>query len=584
MGVPTAVKAIPTSSSPNPATWLTRKDQGSSWSEIRDSGSYHGLVAEGVQPSAVDLTRYLSVLRHRWATIMLVTLATVVVTVVASNAQTPVYRASAEILLHSDSPDAVFGSGNGGVSNRVGAVETEIRVLGSDPVREAARAKLGFASDVSAERVGESEVMRVSASSTDRHRAAAIANAYASSYVEFRRTQAVSELFAAGREIEQKVGALDRQIEELTQRATTASPAERATVDLTVRPQLDNLHDQRGELRKRRDELSVEAALREGDAEVVRSAVVPSSPTSPQPLRNGLAALAVGLAVGVALAFYRDRIDDTLRTRSDLDDASGDLPVLGTIPTVPKWRIEDGRPDIEGIREGHAVSGEAYRSLRTAVQLIGVDRPLRVIEITSPMPSEGKTVTAVNLGMMMALGGHSVVLVDADLRNPAVHNIFAVPLGPGLTTVLSGEVTLADAIRPVSDETPMSLLTAGSPAPNAAELVGSKRMAKLLFELQEVFDVVLIDAAPVLPVTDSTLLAVWADTVLLVTRAGRTSRRHLVEALERLKQAETPVAGTVLTQGGAEAAYGYGYPYMGNGAASRRPWRLPSTRRRTVRR
>ncbi|MGI9121232.1 MAG: polysaccharide biosynthesis tyrosine autokinase [Acidimicrobiales bacterium] len=507
-----------------------------------------------------DLRHYLHVVVSRRILVAVVALGMMAAALVASLLQTAVYEASAEILLQPRASGSIFGSGGGG--SEPATVETEVRVISSDPVRSRVSGELGSAPPISASRVDETEVMSVQAHSTDAGEAARIANVYAEAYIDVRREQAVSEVVGAGEAIQQKIDAIQPQIEALDAQISVAPAAERADVEARVRPRYTSLVTQQGSLQQTLNQLQVDVGLKTGGAQLVRAADTPRAPVKPKPARNALAALASGLVVGVALALLRDHLDDSIKTREDLGRLGGGLLVLGVIPVIRDLlKAGDPRPRPLPQSAGgfNSPAVEAYRSLRTSVQLLGVDRPLRTIQVTSPMAGDGKTSTVVNLATVLAAAGERVVMVDCDLRRPRLHEIFEVANTVGFTSLFLSEVTLAEATCPVPGEERLFLLPSGRIPANPSEVLASKRTSALLFELQQEFDIVLVDSAPILPVTDATVLTAWVEATLIVTRAGVTTRKQVSDALALLRQVDASVAGMVLNQAAEEASYGYGY-------------------------
>jgi capsular exopolysaccharide synthesis family protein len=202
-----------------------------------------------------------------------------------------------------------------------------------------------------------------------------------------------------------------------------------------------------------------------------------------------------------------------------------------------------------------APAAEAFRLLRTSVKFLGIERQVRVVQVTSPSPGEGKTMVAANLAVAFAQSGDRVVLVGGDLRRPRMEEMLDVPLTPGLTAVLIGDVTLPQAIQTAAGVPNLSVLPAGYPPPNPSELLSGERARRLIDVLGQTYDVVVIDCPPVLPVTDSLVLARMADTTLLVTSANRTSKRSLTRAVELLRQVDAPLSGTVLNSASADDTF-----------------------------
>lgn len=290
----------------------------------------------------------------------------------------------------------------------------------------------------------------------------------------------------------------------------------------------------------------------------VQSATVPIEPVAPKlALSVGLGA-AVGLGAGVGIAVLREVLDRRIRTIDDVDDAV-DAPVLGGIAFDPD---AVSRPLIV-VSAPQDPRAEAFRSLRTNVRFLFPQNETGVFVVTSAGPSEGKSTTAANLAIALSESGYRVALVDADLRKPRVAGLFGVEGGIGLSEVLIGRVDVHDVIQRWGRGTLFLLPTGGMP-PNPAEMLGSHAMEILIDDLKAAFDVVIIDAPPVLPVTDAAVVSRLATGVLLVARAESTTTDHLAAAAERITAVESTVLGTIVTmlpiRGADKTAYGtYAY-------------------------
>lgn len=545
---------------------------------------YHGFVAQHPDEEQQTLGQYVDVLRRRRWVVVLVAVGVMMSALLVSAMQDTTYRAAAEVLLQSRR-QVIFAQGGSAAGGQMTTVETEIRVIRSDPIRAAVRERLGSTPRVTATRVGETEVMRIQAVAPTARQAAEFANVFAEAYVDFRKDQAVADLLSASDGIQDKLTALQAELDGIDRRLSQAPTSERSSLEATLRPRFNNLVEQQSVLAQRQDELQVEAALNTGDATLLRRASVPSGPSKPKPVRNALAGALVGILLGVGVAFLREQLDDSVTSRDDLRRALPSLPVLGTIPAVERWK-PDGRGAV--LSPSDAASGpaaEAFRALRTSVRFLGVERPLRTIQLTSPTAGDGKTTIAVNLAAVLAASGERVVLVDADLRRPSVHRLFGLQSGIGFTSVFLEEASLDETLSraPGFD---FYVLAAGAIPPNPSELLSSKRTAELLFELQERFDVVLVDSPPVLPVTDATVLSAWVEATLLVARAGVTTSTQLRQSVDLLRQVDAPVKGSILNQVQVEMTYGYRSEYVnpkGSGpeAVTRKPNRIrnraPST-------
>ncbi len=507
----------------------------------RAIGGYHRRVP-GEQESTheLELRDYLRVLRRRKGVIAVSTLLVLGVALAFSLLQTPVYAGKAEMLLQPRMTDSIFDPQTGQTAfDRERAVRTELRVIESEPVREAVRQKLGAAPDVSASPQGETDVVQVRAESTDARRAAEVANAYANAYIDFRRKQAVDDLLNAAEQIQAKVSDLQGQIDAL--------PAG---------PQKDAYISQQSLFKQKLDQVQVDATLKTGGAQLVTPASVPASPFKPKPVRTGVLATGVGLFFGVAVAFLVDYLDDSIKNKEEVERIAPGLPVIGLIPADLTWTAED-QPKVVSADEPNSPAAEAYRTLRTSLQFLAMESPIRTLEVTSAGPKEGKTTTLANLAVALARAGQRVIVVCCDLRRPRVHEFFGLDNAIGLTSVLLGKVPLSAAIQPVPNQARLSVLASGPLPPNPSELLSSRRTVDVLTSLQSEADIVLIDAPPVLPVTDALVLSGRVDATLVICVAGATTRKELSRTMELLNQVDAPVVGTVLNGVTAESGYGY---------------------------
>lgn len=285
---------------------------------------------------------------------------------------------------------------------------------------------------------------------------------------------------------------------------------------------------------------------------------VPAVPSSPDTLRNVALGLLAGLLVGVALAIVRAWMD---RTVTDPEEAAqlASAPVIGVIlrdETISKTHtIEES---------GSARVAEDYRQLRTNLQFLNVDDPPQVIMVSSALPSEGKTTAVINLGLALADAGRSVTIVEADLRRPKVTRYLGMVGGTGLTNILTGSADVEDVLQRYGDGD-LRVIAAGPTPPNPGELLSSSQMFSLLEQLREKNEFVLVDAPPLLPVADSTGLAVYMDGVLLSVRYGSTRKEQLEQAAARLQGVGAKTLGVILNivppKVEEAVAYGYGYGY-----------------------
>jgi succinoglycan biosynthesis transport protein ExoP len=341
-------------------------------------------------------------------------------------------------------------------------------------------------------------------------------------------------------------------------------------------------------LQTRLKEAEIQLAVEPTDVRVIDSSVRPDRPVAPSPLLNLMLGGVLGvLAAGVAV-FLRESLNTRIRSEADVSQATHGLPILGTIPRIrpsatatngngngkKHGRITAVRPEdvlesrLVMRRDPRSPVAEAYRSLRTNLTFASSDRAPRVVVLTSAMPGDGKSTSASNLALTLALQGNRVLLVDADLRRGVLHQIFGTPQEPGLTHVVHLGTPIEEAIRtlPVGDggET-LDFLPSGVFPPNPAEMLGSPAMHALMDKLRERYDMVVLDCPPVNAVTDAAVLGTQADVALLVARAGVTDRRALHHALAQLRHLGVRVGGVVLNDAptGTVGYHAYGYGYGG---------------------
>ncbi|MGQ0464240.1 MAG: polysaccharide biosynthesis tyrosine autokinase [Sporichthyaceae bacterium] len=291
-------------------------------------------------------------------------------------------------------------------------------------------------------------------------------------------------------------------------------------------------------------------------ARLVEAPLVPTVPVSPKTTTNLALGLFLGLLAGIAGAVVRHTLDRSVKEPEQLAEIAG-APLLGV--TVWDGNVKS-RPLIVHASP-RAPLAEAYRQLRTNLTYVDLDNQTKVVCVTSALPHEGKTTTACNLAIAMAQAGNRVLLVEADLRRPSAAANLGVENAVGLTTVLTGRVSLDVAIQPWGDGL-LDFLGCGEIPPNPSELLASAQMATLLDELKARYDVIILDTAPVLPVADTPALAPLCDGVLLVARNGWVRTDEVAAAAAGIRRVSAPLLGVVLSmapRSKKDGGYGYGY-------------------------
>lgn len=314
-------------------------------------------------------------------------------------------------------------------------------------------------------------------------------------------------------------------------------------------------------------ELETSADGVEPDSRVVveQRASIPVQPVVPKPSRNILLGFVVGLVMGIGFALLRDLLDNTVKDRGTVEE----ITAAGVVGSIPLDKERRKQAAITFDRDSSPIA-EAFRKLRTNLQFVSVDSPPRVIVFTSSMPSEGKSTAAINTALALAEADHNVVLVDGDLRRPVLNKYLDLVGTVGFSTVLSGGATLDEALQKTRF-TGLTVLTSGAIPPNPSELLGSLSARKLLGELRSQFDFVIVDATPLLAVTDAAILAAGADGVLLMVRFGQTRRDQLTHAAGMLKDVGAPLLGAILAFVPARGSLSYSYNYYAQDGMERGP-------------
>lgn len=500
-------------------------------------------------PSASDLRQYLATLwRRKWYVVAV--LAVVVGTAAFySYRQTPIYSSTAEVLVRPVKLNPTEPSTAGGFVN----MNTEQRVAGSAEVTSLAAKNLGgtIPAGIRVDTVEGTETLDFTSTSDDPAAAQKTAQAFARAYLDFRRDEVLSDLKAASDPIEARIKQIDRQLDLVQRQLLEGHQSQSEKTALQI--QFNSLLSQRGSLQQRLNDLILPENINVGD--VLQDAQFPSGPSSPNHQRTLSFALFVGLALGIGLAFLRDRLDQRIRGREDLERRVG-VPVLAMIPRVRTWRRG---PDARVVTMSHPGSAlaEAHRTLRTSLLRAASRDGVKKLMLTSARAEEGKTFTTANLGVALAQAGLRVVLVAADLRRPRLQHYFYNPNGAGLADVLLGEKSPLDALAWAGIDN-LWVLHSGSPRGNPDMFFDSKTLHDVLAELEGVADFVLIDSAPILGVSDAIALAPIADAVLLVADASRGAGTAIEEAVRQLEQTGANLIGAVLTNCDHSA-----YPYYG---------------------
>ena len=498
----------------------------------------------------LDLRRYVAVLRRWWWLIIGCALLAAASAYVVSTQLTPVYSASVTLLVHQASTTST--SDYAAILTSERQARTYAEMLTEQPVLEAVVAQSGFdmdwqqlADNVDVELVQDTQLIRLNVEDTDNARAAQAANAIADTFIaqnkalqQARYAESLSSVREQMDELSVLIEETQAAIDSLGVPETTQQEAELSRLETILAGYRTSYIG----LLQSYEQMRLTAAQTADNVSVFRQAEVPDldQPIRPRKTMNTALAGVVGGMLAMGVAFLVEYLDDTVKTPEDISRALG-LDTLGVIGKLAK-----GTEELVAVARPLSPVSEAFRVLRTNIRFSSVDKPIRTLLVTSAGPTEGKSTTAANLAAVMAQAGLKVIVVDADLRRPRLHQMFGIHPRGGLTGSLL-EGTMDGRLQPSQIEG-LAVLPAGDRPPNPSELLGSRRLRELLGLLTQHVDVVVIDSPPVLPVTDAAVLAQNVDGVLLVVDAGETRRGIAQHAVESLRQVGANVIGVVLNR------------------------------------
>jgi capsular exopolysaccharide synthesis family protein len=497
-----------------------------------------------------DLEHVLAVLRRRAGLIAICFIVIAAAAFGYSELQQKQYSASASLLFRNPGfAEDLFGtSQTSGSTDPTREAATNEKLVGLKIVADKASKYLP---ELSAEEVsamvsisseGEADVVSVTATSPEPAQAQHVANTLAKQFIVFRSQTDRAKLIEAKRLAEEEFNRLS----------------------------LEQQKGARGQaLSRGAEKLGILASLQTGNAELVQPAELPTSTSSPKPLRNTILGAIVGLLVGIGLAFFFERLNRTLRDPEEAQEAF-DLPVLATVPESKAILASNKQGAVAHLP---FMENESFRMLRASLQYFNVDREIRTVLITSYGAGVGKSTIAWNLARV-ASSSSKVILVETDLRNSSIGQQHGLAMGPGLTQVLTHQVDLDAAIqaRGVSGQSngaggsmpSLDVIVAGGHPPNPAELIESAALQELIGQLKERYEFIVIDTAPVGVVADAFPLMREVDGVIAVARMSHTTRDHAAHLSEQLRRMDAPLLGFVANGVKVKRGrYGYGY-YAGN--------------------
>lgn len=530
---------------------------------------------------SLELRDYLGILRRRKWFIILPTTVIVVAALTASLLTTPIYEAAADVVLQSNKRSTVIGDVALPAEDPTRELQTQIQVMTSRPVAEETAKRLNLnvppeaiQGRVTAQVLGQTSIIKVKARDASATLARDLANGVAATYIDLRRKASLDNFAAQANDLQKKVDettAVLQQLDNDLSDAINKARGEKST-DAGTGALVTNLTNRREQAAAQQsfwktalDKLQIQSGLQTTSAEIVSPAALPTSPVEPKLSRKVIFALTIGILLGAGVAFLVEYLDDSLRSKQDAEQAFG-AAILGMVPRAQSW---GDRHDavLLSVKDPASTTAEAYRSIRTNLQFALLDSGSKIVLVTSPSASEGKSTTAANIAVVLAQSGKSVIIVDCDLRRPRVHKFFQLRNTEGITTAILAERPLVDLLqRPRIAGAPPSLmaLTSGPIPPNPADLLGSARVGELIETLGTLADYVVIDSPPIVPLSDAAVLAPKTDGVVVVAKAGQSSRRASAQAAEKLNAVGSSILGVVLnevTPNFGEPGYYYDYYY-----------------------
>jgi polysaccharide biosynthesis transport protein len=493
----------------------------------------------------IDLREYIAILRARKWTIILTAAVVVIAALAFSLQQTPLYTAEARLLV-----EPVPTQEQESLPLEVN-LETERELVQSVPVAELVKEELGIAEpvddilrDLDVQVVTETEVLIVAYTSDDPAFSQRAANAFAQGYITNRRNQALENMRAASNDIQRNIDRINEQLAQISEQLTDAEAAADEGAISSLEARENTLLSQLGVLQLQAEQLSPSDSVRSSGGQVIAPATLPSSPSSPNLLRNALLAAFLGLALGVGLAFLRERLEDRFKGREDVERVLG-APVLASIPRF-QFKAKDNPGKLIIRTDSHSLASESYRSLRTNLEFIASTTERNSFLITSPSAGEGKTITTANLALAFAQSGRRTIVISGDLRRPTIEKIFGARSTEGLSNYLAGQTDDLESIIVNPGIANLRILPTGQVPPNPAELMTSPRMGELIGDLEETCDMLLIDSSPTLPVADATILTTHVGGAVLVINAETTRRAAADHARGELLKVGGRLAGAVL--------------------------------------
>jgi polysaccharide biosynthesis transport protein len=532
--------------------------------------------AEPVPAGSVELRDYLMVFRRQWWLIALLALIGVAAATAWTLQQTPIYRGTSSVLVQPVSINRFEGTQRldqqVNMSNeKQVALSTAVAVMAGKFLNSPASPN-ELLDHVSVSVPSDSQVLEISYSDPVPRTAQRGADSFARAYIEYRKAGIARQVRASKSTLQRQVDTLAARIPRLDQvlSSDTASDADKTAATAqksTYQQRISSLSEQIAQLEQ----------LDPTPGQVIQSAELPTSPSSPRKKLDIGLGLFLGLSIGLVVGFVRDRTDKRLRGRQDLAERL-DRPVLASIPKLSRYMRRDKlgwrkrkRSSLVTLDQPTSPAAEAYRTLRTRMARLAAQLDINSIMVVSGNVAEGKSTTAGNLAVALAESGRDVLLVSADLRRPRVHEFFSLPNRSGLADLLAdgkaGKHNASGRSKQVAVELwsvapHLWVILSGPPPTHPSTLMDSDAMREFLKEQRDVFDFIILDCPPALVVSDSLALAPLVDAVLVVADAKATDRNSIDLLRDQIEQVGGKIVGSVLNRSADATRSSYYYDYQ----------------------
>ena len=518
----------------------------------------------------IDLRYYWILLRQwLWLVLLAMVLAGGSAYVVSRWFVEPVYESSVQILIE---PSSTFGGSEyQDILAGLRSASTYAEIIQSRPILETTLEGLGYSDteidnferagpdfDISVSPLQETQIIEVSVESPDPALAQNLAAGVAQSFIQYNQRRQSSRFERAQQEVRAEMDVVEEELEQINaQLEATDDAAERGRLERRLAQVQDTL--------SRLTAAYQNVLLSKLDSvdliSIVEDARYPERPVRPRISLNALIGGVLGGMVAVGGVVLVDVLDTSVKTPEEAETLAGS-PVLSNIWYESDIVSSNGTGAKVVLEKPLSLTSEAFRLLRANLQFASVDTPLRTLLITSPGPTEGKSTIALNLALALAASGKQVILIDADMRRPMLHQYTQTEREPGLSNALvNADRDLKEYLVPIEGTDAVTVLPAGKVPPNPAELLGSQRLQELLAYCQSLVDIVIIDSPPVLAAADAAVLASQTNGALLVIEPGQSDRKAMAQSVEQLRRSGAKLLGVVLNKVPTDGKGYYYYQY-----------------------